>query len=342
MTVLVGTHSDFLEHDPGSYHPEHPSRIEAVLAGIKEADLGELVEYFEPKAASRSILEFSHSSTYLAGLERFCLMGGGPLDIDTNASIQSWSAATLAAGAGIDAIERLMAKEAEAAFLAVRPPGHHATNNRAMGFCLINNVAVAAQHLVRMGYKVLILDFDAHHGNGTQESFYDSDRVLYLSSHQYPLYPGTGRVQEVGIGAGFGYTINIPLLEGSNGATVQAAFETVGELPISVFAPDWLIISAGFDAHFKDPLTSLDLVSSDFARLTRWGMQFVKPGRTVAYLEGGYDLEALRNSTAATVASLVGESHVTESGHGGKVSHELVESIVEARKRALGDDDPFA
>lgn len=263
-------------------------------------------------------------------------MGGGPIDADTTASIESWDAALLAAGAGLDAIRLLQQGQAQSAFLAVRPPGHHAVRDRAMGFCLLNNVAVSAAQLVSEGSRVLIFDFDAHHGNGTQDIFFGSDQVLYLSTHQHPLYPGTGRVQEVGSNLGFGYTINLPVPQGTNGSTLRLILDRIAEPAVRRFSPDWVIISAGFDGHFKDPLTEMGLTSADFSAFTKWAMQFVPESRTLVFLEGGYDLEALRDSTGAVLSALENENFAPEDSRGDP-AFSLVDTLTETRKRALGD-----
>src|SRR3954463_12850719 len=213
-------------------------------------------------------LERVHPAAYLDSIEAFCVAGGGAIDADTTASAGSWDAAVVGARAGPDAIARLDRGEASAAFCVVRPPGHHATPRRSMGFCLLNNVAVAAAALTDRGERVLVYDWDAHHGNGTQDAFYADRRVLYVSAHQWPLYPGTGAIEETGEGPGKGYTINLPFPPGTTGDVYLTAFDEVVAPAVERFDPTWVIVSAGFDAHRADPLTGLNLTAGDFADLT--------------------------------------------------------------------------
>ncbi len=307
MTVLFATHPRFADHTTGTWHPERPARLDAVLNGIAEAGLADALVSIEPRAATLDEVARVHPRTYLDALERFCRSGGGDIDGDTVAVEASWEAALHAAGAGLDVIERLERGEADAAFCAVRPPGHHATADRAMGFCLISNVAVAAAHLAERGERVLIVDYDAHHGNGTQAIFEADPRVLYVSFHEHPLYPGTGELHETGVGEGRGTTVNFPLPRGATGDVIRSGIEVVLAPKVAEFAPTWLLLSAGFDGHRDDPLTSLGLSSGDFADITTDLLQFAPAGRRVAFLEGGYDLDALADSAAACVAALAGE-----------------------------------
>ncbi|NNN10266.1 MAG: histone deacetylase [Acidimicrobiaceae bacterium] len=335
MAVLFGTDPLFIEHDPGTHHPERPERLDAVLKGIELIQDKVEVVRFNPEPASGVQMARVHGGDYLTTLRRFCLMGGGELDPDTQVSIHSWDAAILAAGAGIDAAKRLKKGQADSAFVAVRPPGHHAVSDSAMGFCLINNVAVLAAELVSWGEKVLIFDFDAHHGNGTQDAFYANPSVLYVSTHQYPLFPGSGRVQEIGVGEGRGTTVNLPLPEGTTGPTMRYALESIAWPIIESFGPTWLLLSAGFDAHYKDPLTEMGLSSGDFYDLTTWATSLVPKGRTVALLEGGYDLEALRDSTAALISALGGESYYPEAPGRVRPDRDLIDALAQLRTRAL-------
>jgi acetoin utilization deacetylase AcuC-like enzyme len=314
VPVLFATHEAYLDHLTGEGHPERPARLGAVLAGARDAAVADALVPLAPVAAERAAVERVHPGALITRIEAMSLAGGGRLDPDTRASARSYEAAMLAAGAGITAVEalRVGSAGATAAFCAVRPPGHHATRTRSMGFCLLSNVAIAAAHLVASGERVAIVDYDAHHGNGTQDVFYESPDVLYVSFHQWPLYPGTGRLDEVGEGAGTGTTLNVPVPPGATGDVYRRAMDDIVRPVVRRFAPTWLIISAGFDAHEKDPITELGLSSGDYALLTRDLLSLVPPGRRLVMLEGGYDLEALRDSTAGALAAMLDVEHLPE------------------------------
>jgi acetoin utilization deacetylase AcuC-like enzyme len=307
MAVLLVTDPRFGEHDTGPHHPERPARLGAALGGIEHHGLADALVRAEPLPATRLDLTAVHRPELVDRVEAVCLAGGGHLDPDTVAVPASWEAALLAAGAGLTAADSLESARHDAAFCIVRPPGHHATRDTAMGFCLFNNVAVLASRLASRGERVLIADFDAHHGNGTQDVFYADPHVLFVSWHQWPLYPGTGRIEETGAGAGAGTTINIPMPPGATAEHYRRTLDDVVRPAVDAFEPTWLIVSAGFDGHRDDPLASLGLTSGDYADLTRELLDTVPRGRTVVFLEGGYDLDAVARSTAATVGALVGE-----------------------------------
>jgi acetoin utilization deacetylase AcuC-like enzyme len=306
VTVLWLTHPAYLEHLTGPGHPERPSRLAAVTRAAAGTELAEALVPVEPIAATRSELELVHPPVYLDRLDAIAEAGGGWIDADTVMSPRSATAASLAAGAGLTAVRELGAGGAAAAFCAVRPPGHHATRTGSMGFCLVSNIAVTAAALAEAGERVWVFDFDAHHGNGTQDVFDDDPRVLFVSTHQWPLYPGTGWRTECGSGAGRGTTVNVPLPPGATGDVYLKAFDEVIAPVVDRFAPTWLLISAGFDAHRDDPITDLGLTAGDFAALAQRAIAHVSPGHTVAMLEGGYDLDALSSSTRALLGVLAG------------------------------------
>jgi acetoin utilization deacetylase AcuC-like enzyme len=288
----------FRRHDPGP-HPERPARYDAV----SEAVAGSGAEVTEAPAAPIEALLRIHDGDYLEALRRICAAGGAALDADTAVNEVSFEAAVHASGAAMAAVDAVLAGEIASALTCGRPPGHHAERATPMGFCIVNHVAVAAAHARAAGVeRVAVLDWDAHHGNGTQASFWSDPAVLYVSLHQHPLYPGTGAASERGAGAGEGATVNIPLAPGTGQDEFLDAFRAQALPALTGFDPGLLLVSAGFDAHAADPLADLGLGAEAFATMTR-ELRGIGAG-PVMVLEGGYDLIALRDSTAAVLAAL--------------------------------------
>jgi acetoin utilization deacetylase AcuC-like enzyme len=306
MTTLLVTHPSSLEHDTGYGHPERSDRLRAVQGALATPEFASLLRRDAVRAETDRISKVHRSEYVEALLKAVPRQGHVRIDPDTVMSPGSGDAALYAAGAIVSAVDAVMAGEAANAFCAVRPPGHHATPGRGMGFCLFNNVAVGAEH-IRTAHglrRVSIVDFDVHHGNGTQAMYERDPDVLYASTHEYPLYPGTGDASERGVGNVF----NVPLASGSGSAEFRAGVEGVILPAIRAFEPEFMLVSAGFDAHVRDPLASLRLEEDDYAwvtaRLRDLAEEFCS-GRMVSTLEGGYDLTALAASAAAHVRELM-------------------------------------
>ncbi|HLZ68238.1 MAG TPA: histone deacetylase family protein [Aliidongia sp.] len=306
MTTLLYTHRACLDHDPGPHHPERPARLEAIWQALDAPEFAGLIRREAPRATFEA-LERAHPRRHIDQLLTAVPASGHvAVDADTVLSSGSGEAALRAAGAIVAAVDAVVAGEAKNAFCAVRPPGHHAEPTTAMGFCLFSNAVIGALHAraVHGLRRVAIVDFDVHHGNGTQAfAEHDAD-LFYASTHQWPLYPGTGAARETGLGN----IVNRPLRAGSDGAEFRTAFGEWIMPALGQFAPDLVIVSAGFDAHAADPLAGLNLREADFAWATEQLTSFAGRycgGRLVSTLEGGYDLDALASSTAAHVAALM-------------------------------------
>ncbi|HEY2028746.1 MAG TPA: histone deacetylase [Myxococcales bacterium] len=308
MTVSLLTDPLCIEHDPGDGHPERPERLRSILRSLTEHSVrGTLLS--SPPPATVEELQRVHDPRYVQAILE--LRGqSGALDGDTAISDDSVDAALLAAGAAAEGVRQVLDGKATSAFALVRPPGHHAVSTRAMGFCLFNNVAVAAAEAHARGIqRVLCVDWDVHHGNGTQDAFYSSDKLLFVSTHQWPLYPGTGAFDETGAGPGAGFTVNAPLPAGSTNDDYAAVFAEA-LLPIAdAYQPELVLVSAGFDAHKDDPLASMQLDDDGFAMLCGAVKAVADKhcqGRMVLTLEGGYDVEALARSVRGCVQVLAG------------------------------------
>lgn len=301
----------FLRHDTGFKHAESAQRLQCILAILEQDQaLNNQLRRVTPRSAAMQDLQRCHSEEMIRDIRVFIEHGGTHLDTDTPVSEESFDVACLTAGAAITAVDTVMAFSGDRAFALARPPGHHATQRKPMGFCLFNNVAVAARYAqaVHGIEKVLIVDWDVHHGNGTQDIFWSDDSVFFFSTHQSPHYPGTGDRDEVGAGKGTGYTLNIPLPGGTAAATHRRAFSDALKAIESKFHPDLVIISAGFDSHRGDPLGQLLLEDSDFAEMTKDVLRIAEKhsaGRVVSLLEGGYNLDLLGGSARAHLQALL-------------------------------------
>jgi acetoin utilization deacetylase AcuC-like enzyme len=322
----------FREHVPHGSHPECPERLLAIDAALGAVE--PLVAELEPRAATDDELLRAHGPAHLESL-RAVEGRRAQLDPDTYVSPRSIEVARLAAGGTIDLALRVARGEAPSGFALVRPPGHHAESTRAMGFCLLNHVGLAARALQSAGLeRIAIVDWDVHHGNGTQEIFEAERDVLYLSLHQFPWYPGTGSLAERGVGAGAGSTVNLPLPAGAGDAEYGAVFDALVEPMLREFAPELVLVSAGFDAHDRDPLSSMRLSSAAFARFTaqlRALTAEICGGRLVLALEGGYDLESLAETTTAVIHALA-SPEIPSCIHpsGTEVSNQILETHREA------------
>jgi|SRR5579875_369385 acetoin utilization deacetylase AcuC-like enzyme len=333
--IYLSAQPELDRHDTGPGHPEHPGRVPAALNGLREAGLSEAIVEVPARAATREELELVHHSAYLDRLEQFCRSGGGHLCPDTVAGPGSWETALRAVGGTLAAVEALDKAGEGFAFVAQRPPGHHATAERAMGFCLLNAVAVAAAYLASRGERALVLDWDVHHGNGTEAIFWEDSRVLYVSSHQSPLYPGTGPVNATGGAAAPGLNINLPVPPGATGDVLLEAYEEVAGPVIRGFAPTWVLVSCGFDGHRADPLADLALSAGDYAELAKWAAGLPPaPGRLVIVMEGGYDLGAVSMSSGAMFSALLGGRYRPEAPTSGGPGREVVTAAKRARAAA--------
>ncbi len=306
----------YLRHDTGQ-HVENASRLEAIISHLDETGLTRELVPIKPQAASVEELSAVHDEQYISRINDVAQRGGGWLDADTVMSADSYEAAIYAAGGAIAATEAVMSGEVPSAFALVRPPGHHATSRRAMGFCLFNNVAIAAKYaLAKYNLeRIAIIDFDVHHGNGTQESFYDNPQVLYISTHEFPFYPGTGDVDEAGSGAAKGTKVNIPLPAGCGDNEYLAVFEQIVSPAVRRFKPQLVLVSAGYDPHWADGLALMQVSTTGFAQMVRIIKGLADEscrGRIIICLEGGYNLQALAYSVRATFDVLLGNDSIDD------------------------------
>lgn len=306
----------YLEHKTGEFHPESHHRLEALYSLLDQAEMKKLYEPLEPRKATRAEIEYIHSPAYYEKAEATSGQRVTYLDPDTVASPGTFEAALYATGGILAGIDTLFSDAADSVLALIRPPGHHAEHDGGMGFCIFNNVAVGAvyameQHTIK---RVLIVDWDLHHGNGTQHAFYGDPRVLYFSTHQYPYYPGSGAVDEVGRGEGEGFTVNVPLAAGKGNDEYIGIFRSILTPIADQYRPQLVIVSAGFDTYRDDPLGGMELTSSGYATLTEIVKSIAErhaEGRLLVALEGGYDLQGLRECVKSVIHTLIGD---TESG----------------------------
>jgi acetoin utilization deacetylase AcuC-like enzyme len=310
--VALILHPECLAHDTGQ-HPENADRLNAIWDALQVAPLPAHVEWLSPAPADLAQIRLVHPQSHVDFIHRLAAGGGGMIGLDTVVSARSFEAARLAAGGAIQAALVAVDRPGTYPFALVRPPGHHATPTEAMGFCLFNNIAIAAKVALaeRRLARVAIVDFDVHHGNGTQAVFREDGRVFFCSLHQFPLYPGTGRAEEMGVGPGHGKILNLPLPPESGNAVYRAAFEQVVEPALRRFQPELILVSAGFDAHWADPLADMRVTTAGFVEMVR-RLQTVASeisgNRLALVLEGGYDLTALSSSVVAVVQTLLGDT----------------------------------
>lgn len=312
MTEKVGVVRGeiFLKHDTGWGHPESPERLVSIYGMLEQSGLSKELETIEPMRASKAEICLVHSQEHFAAVANTAGMNQFYLDGDTPASPDSFEAALFAAGSLVSLTDKVLSGKLNSGFALVRPPGHHAEQDQAMGFCLFNNVAVAAAWALKeKGLKrILIVDYDVHHGNGTQKAFYDTDQVLYMSSHRYPFYPGTGYFSETGHGRGEGFTVNVPLPGGMGDNEFDAVYSRI-LMPIArQYKPELILVSAGFDAYQLDPLGGMEVSEQGFARLASILLNLADelcPGRLVFVLEGGYSIEGIARCIRETFELLL-------------------------------------
>ncbi len=310
-TVGFVSHPDFLKHDTSPSHPERPDRLRAIQARLSATGLIQTIKALAPRQAENSWLEAAHTPEHIKNVQTRCKQGLLQMeDPETLLCPASYDVARLAAGAALVAVDTVMENEADAVFCASRPPGHHCERDQAMGFCLFNTAAIAARYTQREYSidRVLILDWDVHHGNGTQHILEEDPSVFYVSLHQYPHYPGTGHSSETGIGPGQGATLNVLMDAGSGDDDYLSVFDSQILPAIGSFNPDFIVVSAGFDAHHADPLSATSVTESGFSEMTKriWSMAKTHAnGRLISILEGGYDLEGLSGSVESHLQTLV-------------------------------------
>jgi acetoin utilization deacetylase AcuC-like enzyme len=310
-------HQIYLEHRTGVLHPESPQRLQAIYSMLDSKDFGDALVTIEPRYATLDEILWVHDSRYVDRVLESAEKARVRFDPDTVASPKTYQAALMAVGGVMEAIKETMIKQVPNAFALVRPPGHHALRDQAMGFCIFNNEAIGAYYAKKIHglKKVLIIDWDVHHGNGIQDIFYDDPSVLYFSAHRAPFFPWSGELHEVGEGKGKGYTVNVPLMTGSSDTDYGNIFRHLLIPLAGQFEPELIIVSAGFDTHYDDPLGLMNVTPEGFARMTALVLEIAASlceGRVVLVLEGGYSLQGLRDSVEMVLWELIGKSKIDE------------------------------
>jgi len=329
--------SIFLRHNQLG-HPENAKRLESVMHALETKGLAEKLDHIKSRLAELNELTECQSENYIEYVKEFCEKGGGYLDPDTYSNSASFLAASIAVGSSIDLTKSVISGEMKNGFALVRPPGHHALSNRSMGFCLFGNIAIAAKvALKRAGIKkVAIVDFDVHHGNGTQALVGDDPNILFISSHQYPFYPGTGSIKEIGSGDSKGTIVNIPLQAGVGDVGLKKVYEEIVIPSLHRFKPDIILVSAGYDAHWDDPLANLNLSLTGFNQISRQlliAANDICSGKIIFFLEGGYNLDVLANGVSNTIRGLLSiESFEDPLGKSDIDEPEIKNLVIELKK----------
>lgn len=327
--------SRYLQHASGFSHPESPERLASVYEMLDNPHMSWKYVDIEPRAASHDEIAYVHTSSYIHYIAGTAGKNCVFLDSDTIAGAETYEIAKLAVGGLMNAIDSVMTGEVDNAFAFVRPPGHHAVPGNSAGFCVFNNVAVGAMHAIKKHglKKILIVDWDLHHGNGTQKIFYSDRRVLYFSTHQYPYYPGTGGLHEIGEGQALGYTVNVPLRRGAVNGTFISAFRKILEPIALAYKPELILVSAGFDTYYQDPLGGMRVTPEGFAAMARVLLNIADKccsGRVASVLEGGYNVVGLARSAKATLEEMFDETHYTD-----KKLHAMEQEADEKNKPVL-------